>query len=166
MIDDANLCDIYAGTVLIYGEGNDALAVIRAHLDLDGTAGIHPRLERIFYVKLSDDMAVVSEQANDDTPSSSAAGISVAVVALSIGIVGAAIFLRRRRTRQSQLSAGSNVSGIESASDNKPVHDADYADSQDVEEVIRKDKVDLQFGSSLVLEDGRPTYSTYVNELL
>jgi hypothetical protein len=163
-IDAFNSCDIYAGTVRVYGEGHHALNVIRDHLDFDGTENIHPNLERIFSVTLSDrgDRETVSMPANDDTSFSFIVGISVAVVTLSIGILVAS----KRLTRQSQLSEGHSASGTASAGDGRLSPHQAHASSQDLEEAVDVVEIYLQSGSSLVLHDGQPVYASYVNELV
>lgn len=167
-IDAINSCDIYAGTVRVYGEGHHALNVIRDHLDFDGKENIHPKLERIFSVTISDrgenseKMETVSMPAKDDTSSSFIVGISVAVVTLSIGILVAS----KRRTRQSQLSEGRSASGTVSAGDDRLLPHQDHASSQNLEEASDVVEINLQSGSSLVLHDGQPVYASYVNELV
>ena len=166
MIDAINSCGIYAGTVRVYGEGHNALTVIRDHLDFDGKENVHPNVERIFSVTLRDNMDTVPEPANDDTSSSFIVGISVAVVTLLIGIVGLAAFESRRRTRQSQLSEGCNALGTASSGDSQLAPYQDDASSQVLEEVSDVEEIDPQSGSSLVLQDGAPANVTYVSELV
>jgi hypothetical protein len=171
MIDAINSCDIYAGTVHVYGEGHYALTVIRDHLDFEGTENVHPNVERIFSVTLSDKGEIndnaesVFKPANDyGTSSPFIVGISVAVVTLSIGLV---LLEGKRRTRQSQLSEERNASSTASAGDDELAPYEDHASSQDLEEACEVvEEIYLQSGSSLVLHDGQPVYANYVSKLV
>lgn len=105
---DENICGVFVGSVRVYGEDDNALNIIRDHLDRDGTTDIHADLRRLFSVDMEQNIVATSpEESSKGISSSAIAGIAVALVTLSVGIIGlVAVQVRRhrRRQRQSQFS--------------------------------------------------------------
>jgi len=142
---DENTCGVYVGTVRVYGEGGDALAVIRDYLDRDGSELIHQNLRRVFSVDLDGEVvtAAPEPESNGSTgiSSSAIAGLAVALVTLSVGIVGlTAMQVSRRRNIKSRWT-----------------QDASSRSGSEVDECESVETVELQLERSLVvIERGRP----------
>jgi hypothetical protein len=123
-----NICGVYVGSLRVYGEDSNALNIIRDHLDRDGTEGIHSDLRRLFSVDMQQNLFSTSSEANEEGISSSAiAGVAVALVTLSVGIIGlVAVQVRSHRRRQSQPD------------------EQDFGSESGRDEIISMDSVELQ----------------------
>lgn len=146
LVNDENTCGVYVGTIRVYGEEGDALTIIRDHLDRDGNGeNIHQHLRRLFSVDTSNSDLIGVSSGEDDKSggmsSGGVAGLVIALVALSVGIVGmAVVHVRRRRN--------SNVQELSSEEGSRSMSDIDEGESVET--------VDLQAGSAVVIAGGRP----------
>lgn len=103
--DNDNICGIYVGSVRVYGEGGDPLDIIKDHLDESAEETIHPKLRRLFSVDAAGSQNIVStppSTSSEGISSSAIAGVAVALVTLSIGMIGLVAIQMRRRRRQSR----------------------------------------------------------------
>lgn len=113
----------------VYGEESNALNIIRDHLDRDGTTAIHSDLRRLFSVDMDQQSIAGSSpgQSSQGLSSSAIVGLAVALVTLSVGMVGLfAVQVRRHRRGQSQSS------------------EQDFGSESERDESISEDSLDLQ----------------------
>lgn len=117
--DDGNTCGIYVGSVRVYGEGGDPLDIIKDHLDESGEESIHPQLRRLFSVNTNNQNFVSAppSTSSEGISSSAIAGVAVALVTLSIGIIGLVAMQTRRRRRRRLSQSGEQEQDCSSESE-------------------------------------------------
>lgn len=164
--DDKNTCGVYMGKLRVYGEGGDALAVIRDHLDRDETVTIHQHLRRLFSVGVNTGIISVEPEeessASIGMPSSAVAGLAVALLTLSVGILGLFAVQVRRRRRKSKATAQEGSTSEAESDENDSHETVDFEEGALVvlEENESQETVDFEEGTLVVIEGGRP--NTYV----
>jgi len=152
---DENICGIYVGTVRVYGEDSEALNIIRDHLDRDGTTAIHSDLRRLYSVDMDQQNIVSTSSAgiSQGITSSAIVGLAVALVTLSIGIVGlVAIQMRRRRRNRRSQSSGHDFSSESERDESISIESVD----------LQVETVDFEHETALVVSGNHQARSVII----
>lgn len=158
LVNDDNTCGVYIGSVRIYGEEANALAIIRDYLDRDGSGeNIHSHLRRLFSVGVSDGTVNVEEPYTENSGGGSggmpAPAIASLAAALVTGIVALAAFQMRRKRRKN--SGRSSISSSSLASIDPSNLQSEISSALDEFEVM--ETINLAPGNdALVVANGRP----------
>eukprot|EP00542_Grammatophora_oceanica_P014800 CAMPEP_0194028072 /NCGR_PEP_ID=MMETSP0009_2-20130614/2106_1 /TAXON_ID=210454 /ORGANISM="Grammatophora oceanica, Strain CCMP 410" /LENGTH=329 /DNA_ID=CAMNT_0038667337 /DNA_START=24 /DNA_END=1013 /DNA_ORIENTATION=- len=136
-------CNIYKGSVLVYGDTTFLQEVIDYHLSDEETADIHDDILRIFAVGQN---GILYDKSGGGLKAGAVVGIVISMLALCVGVAGFIWFERKRREENRTKSFDDTFMNAEvNIAAGESHHRTQFT------------TINLNENESLVMEDGRPT---------